>query len=193
MERFIAKKNSRIYQTSVKHNIPLFMDGARLGYGLMSNETDVTIEDIANYCDIFILVVQRLVHYVVKRLYSQIIMNLHISLHVLNSMVPYLLRTFSWYSILELFTDNLYFEISRHAINMANKMKQGFIDKGYKVYFDSPTNQQFFVLSDDKIKDLQSKVKFAIWEKYDDTHRVVRFATSWATTEENIDKLLELI
>lgn len=72
-------------------------------------------------------------------------------------------------------------------------MKQGFIDKGYKVYFDSPTNQQFFVLSDDKIKDLQSKVKFAIWEKYDDTHRVVRFATSWATTEENIDKLLELI
>ncbi|MDU6961056.1 MAG: low specificity L-threonine aldolase, partial [Staphylococcus sp.] len=94
---------------------------------------------------------------------------------------------------LELFTNNLYFDISRHAINMANKMKQGFINKGYKVYFDSPTNQQFFVLNDDKIKDLQSKVKFAIWEKYDDTHRVVRFATSWATTEENVDKLLELI
>ena len=72
-----------------EHHIPLFMDGARLGYGLMSNETDVTIEDIANYCDIFILVVQRLVHYVVKRLYLQTIMNLNTSLHVLNSMVPY--------------------------------------------------------------------------------------------------------
>ena len=66
MERFIVKKNLGIYQKSVEHHIPLFMDGARLGYGLMSNETDVTIEDIANYCDIFILVVQRLVHYVVK-------------------------------------------------------------------------------------------------------------------------------
>jgi len=76
---------------------------------------------------------------------------------------------------------------------MANKMKKGFIEKGYQVYFDSPTNQQFFVLSEDKIKELQQKVKFAVWEKYDDNHRVVRFATSWATTEENVDKLLELI
>ena len=72
MERFISKEELRnLSEVCKEHHIPLFMDGARLGYGLMSNETDVTIEDIANYCDIFILVVQRLVHYVVKRLYLQ--------------------------------------------------------------------------------------------------------------------------
>ena len=67
------------------------------------------------------------------------------------------------------------------------------LDKGYQLYFDSPTNQQFFVISNDKIKELEQKVKFAIWEKYDDNHRVVRFATSWATTEENVEELLKLI
>ena len=126
-----------------EHHIPLFMDGARLGYGLMSNETDVTIEDIANYCDIFILVVQRLVHYVVKRLYLQTIMNLNTSLRIKQHGALLAKGRLVGIQFLELFTNNLYFDISRHAINMANKMKQGFINKGYKVYFDSPTNQQF--------------------------------------------------
>ena len=94
---------------------------------------------------------------------------------------------------LELFTDDLYFDISRHAIKMAEKVKKGFIDKGYQVYFESTKNQQFFILSNDKIEELKQKVKFAVWEKYDDQHRVVRFATSWATTEENVNQLLELI
>ncbi|MBM7134854.1 low specificity L-threonine aldolase, partial [Staphylococcus lugdunensis] len=84
-------------------------------------------------------------------------------------------------------------DIRRHAIKMAEKVKKGFIDKGYQVYFDSPTNQQFFILSNDKIEELKQKVKFAVWEKYDNQHRVVRFATSWATTEENVNQLLELI
>ena len=75
---------------------------------------------------------------------------------------------------------------------MANKMKDGFINKGYRLYFDSPTNQQFFILSNENSR-VRTKVKFAVWEKYDDQHRVVRFATSWATTEENLNKLLELI
>lgn len=59
---------------------------------------------------------------------------------------------------LELFTDNLYFNISRHAIEMANKMKDGFINKGYRLYFDSPTNQQFFILSNEKIAELEQKL-----------------------------------
>ncbi len=59
---------------------------------------------------------------------------------------------------LELFTDNLYFNISRHAIEMANKMKDGFKNKGYRLYFDSPTNQQFFILSNEKIAELEQKL-----------------------------------
>lgn len=177
-----------------EHHIPLFMDGARLGYGLMSNETDVTIEDIANYCDIFYIGGTK-----IGALCGEAIVFTnnnepkHFTTRIKQHGALLAKGRLVGIQFLELFTNNLYFDISRHAINMANKMKQGFINKGYKVYFDSPTNQQFFVLNDDKIKDLQSKVKFAIWEKYDDTHRVVRFATSWATTEENVDKLLELI
>ncbi|MGW9855575.1 threonine aldolase [Staphylococcus hominis] len=177
-----------------EHNIPLFMDGARLGYGLMSDETDVTIEDIAKYCDIFYIGGTK-----IGALCGEAIVFTknnepkHFTTRIKQHGALLAKGRLVGIQFLELFTNNLYFDISRHAINMANKMKKGFIDKGYKVYFDSPTNQQFFILNDDKIKDLQSKVKFAIWEKYDDTHRVVRFATSWATTEENVDKLLELI
>ncbi|MCJ1656454.1 low specificity L-threonine aldolase [Staphylococcus sp. NRL 16/872] len=177
-----------------EHKVPLFMDGARLGYGLMSDQSDLTIEDIAKYCDIFYiggtkigaLCGEAIVftnHNEPKHFTTRI--KQHGALLAKGRLVGV--------QFLELFTNNLYFDISRHAINMANKMKKGFIDKGYQVYFDSPTNQQFFILSENKIKELQKKVKFAVWEKYDDNHRVVRFATSWATTEKNVDKLLELI
>ena len=148
-----------------KHNIPLFMDGARLGYGLMSDETDVTIEDIAKYCDIFYIGGTK-----IGALCGEAIVFTknnepkHFTTRIKQHGALLAKGRLVGIQFLELFTNNLYFDISRHAINMANKMKKGFIDKGYKVYFDSPTNQQFFVLSDDKINALLRKVKFAIWE-----------------------------
>ncbi|WP_154836714.1 threonine aldolase family protein [Staphylococcus sp. Marseille-Q1834] len=177
-----------------EHKVPLFMDGARLGYGLMSDQSDLTIEDIAKYCDIFYIGGTK-----IGALCGEAIVFTnnnepkHFTTRIKQHGALLAKGRLVGVQFLELFTNNLYFDISRHAINMANKMKKGFIEKGYQVYFDSPTNQQFFVLSEDKIKELQQKVKFAVWEKYDDNHRVVRFATSWATTEENVDKLLELI
>ena len=92
-----------------------------------------------------------------------------------------------------LFTDNLYFEISKHAIDMAELLKQGLAEKGYPFFIDSPTNQQFIILEDEKMETLKEQVRFCFWEKLDDTHTVVRFATSWATPEENIRKLMELL
>ncbi|PNZ69877.1 low specificity L-threonine aldolase [Staphylococcus croceilyticus] len=177
-----------------EHKVPLFMDGARLGYGLMSDQSDLTIEDIAKYCDIFYIGGTK-----IGALCGEAIVFTHnnepkhFTTRIKQHGALLAKGRLVGVQFLELFTNNLYFDISRHAINMANKMKKGFIEKGYQVYFDSPTNQQFFVLSEDKIKELQKKVKFAVWEKYDDNHRVVRFATSWATTEDNVDKLLELI
>ncbi|MCI2773152.1 threonine aldolase family protein [Staphylococcus petrasii] len=177
-----------------EHKVPLFMDGARLGYGLVSDQSDLTIEDIAKYCDIFYIGGTK-----IGALCGEAIVFTnnnepkHFTTRIKQHGALLAKGRLVGVQFLELFTNNLYFDISRHAINMANKMKKGFIEKGYQVYFDSPTNQQFFVLSEDKIKELQKKVKFAVWEKYDDNHRVVRFATSWATTEENVDKLLELI
>lgn len=92
-----------------------------------------------------------------------------------------------------LFTDQLYFEISEHAIAMAMKLKDGLIEKNYRFYLDSPTNQQFIILNNYKMDELKKKVAFSFWEQYDDEHTVIRFATSWATKEADIDALLALL
>ena len=94
---------------------------------------------------------------------------------------------------LELFKDGLYFEISKHAIDMAMLLKDGLKEKGYTFYIDSPTNQQFVVLENRKMEELKKDVQFSFWEKKDDTHTVVRFATSWATRMEDVEKLLSLL
>ncbi|MBL3397920.1 low specificity L-threonine aldolase [Staphylococcus pasteuri] len=177
-----------------KHNLPLFMDGARLGYGLMSDQSDLTIEDVAKYCDIFYIGGTK-----IGALCGEAIVFTkqnepkQFTTRIKHHGALLAKGRLTGIQFLELFTDDLYFKISRHAIEMANKMKAGFLEKGYQLYFDSPTNQQFFILNNDKIVELEQKVKFAVWEKYDDQHRVVRFATSWATTEENVDQLLALI
>ena len=92
-----------------------------------------------------------------------------------------------------LFTDNLYFEISKHAIEMAEKLKEVFHKKGYTFFLESPTNQQFIILENEKMKELSENVEFGFWEKYDDNHTVVRFATSWSTDENSIDQLEEYL
>lgn len=177
-----------------KHNLPLFMDGARLGYGLMSDQSDLTIEDVAKYCDIFYIGGTK-----IGALCGEAIVFTkqnepkQFTTRIKHHGALLAKGRLTGIQFLELFNDDLYFKISRHAIEMANKMKAGFLEKGYQLYFDSPTNQQFFILSNEKISELEQKVKFAIWEKYDDQHRVVRFATSWATIEENVDQLLALI
>ena len=66
-------------------------------------------------------------------------------------------------------------------------------EKGYTFYIDSPTNQQFVVLENCKMEELKKDVQFSFWEKADDTHTIVRFATSWATRMEDVEKLLSLL
>ena len=92
-----------------------------------------------------------------------------------------------------LFTDDLYMKISKHAIEMAKRLKALFMEKGYRFYIDSPTNQQFIILENEKMKELQKAVSFSFWENYDEHHTVVRFATSWSTTEEDIDELRRIL
>jgi len=92
-----------------------------------------------------------------------------------------------------LFTNNLYFEISAYAIEMAERLKKMFKEKGYTFYLESPTNQQFLLLEDSEMERLKEKVAFSFWEKADENHTVVRFATSWSTTEEDMKKLEEIL
>jgi threonine aldolase len=92
-----------------------------------------------------------------------------------------------------LFTDHLYLNISKHAIDMAMRMKQMFIDKGYKLFIDSPTNQQFVIIPNDKVRQLEKQVIFTHWEPYKDDSLVCRFVTSWATTEEQMNYLESIL
>ena len=92
-----------------------------------------------------------------------------------------------------LFTDDLYFVLGRHAIDMAEHLKEGLLEKGISFYLESPTNQQFLLLTDEQIERLKHEVSFSFWEKPDEDHTVIRLATSWATTKEQVDELIEVI
>lgn len=177
-----------------ERGLPLFLDGARLGYGLMSYQTDVTLKDIVELCDVFYIggtkvgalcgeAVVFTRNNAPKHFFTQIKQNG--ALLAKGRLLGVQFDT--------LFTDDLYFQISRHAIDMAEKLKEIFKKKGYPFFIDSPTNQQFFIMENEKIEQLRSQVRFEIWEKYDETHSVVRFVTSWATTEEEIEFLVKII
>ena len=92
-----------------------------------------------------------------------------------------------------LFTDGLYWEIGRQTVALAMRMKQMFLDHGYELYMDSPTNQQFFILTPEQLERLQRDVVFSVWEHMDDGCAAVRFCTSWATTEADLDALEKLL
>lgn len=89
-----------------------------------------------------------------------------------------------------LFTDGLYFELGRHAVEMAQQVKQAFQVRGYPFYLDSPTNLQFILMEVREVERLQQKIRFSIWGKPDEVHRVARFATSWSTTQADVDALV---
>ena len=177
-----------------RFRIPLYMDGARMGYGLMSTGADLTLPEIAELCDVFYIGGTK-----VGALCGEAVV------FTKNNTPSHFLARIKQHGALmakgrvlgiqfdTLFTDRLYFEISRHAIEMAGLLKEGFGVRGYEFFLDSPTNQQFIVLDNRELEWLREKVVFSIWEKKDDTHTVVRFATSWATREGDIRKLMELL
>ncbi len=186
-------KKNELYELSGicrEYGIPLFLDGARLGYGLMSRETDVTLADIAEYCDVFYIGGTK-----VGALCGEAVVFTkgNKPAHFMNSVKKRgaLLAKGRLLGVQfdTLFTDDLYFEISRHAIEMTEKMKDILKAHGLHFYIASPTNQQFVVLEDSLLKKLKEKVAVSFWEKADETHTVVRFAASWSTTDEDLRKL----
>lgn len=177
-----------------KLSLPLFLDGARLGYGLASLTTNVTLEDIAELCDVFYIGGTKIgalcgeavvfTHNNAPRHFFSIVKQ-NGALLAKGRLLGIQFDT--------LFTDGLYFKISQNAIDRAEDLKKLFSSKGYTFFKDSPTNQQFIVLSDEEIAKLTPRVRFEIWERVDEGHCAVRFATSWATTKEDIDALAAII
>lgn len=177
-----------------ENDLPLYLDGARLGYGLMSTGTDVSLQDIANLCDAFYIGGTK-----VGALCGEAIVFTHA-----NTPKRFFTRVKQHGGIMAkgrvlgvqfdtLFTDELYFKISRHAIEMADKMREIFRSKGYEFFIETITNQIFVVLDKQKYDELSKKVAFSFWERIEGERTVVRFASSWATTQEQIDELEKVL
>ena len=176
-----------------QYEIPLFLDGARLGYGLAAKDTDVTIKDIAKYCDAFYIGGTK-----VGALFGEaVVFTRNAPKHFVNTMKQHgalLAKGFLLGLQFDtLFTDDLYFKISKNAIETADKLKKAFKEKGYKFLIDSPTNQIFVILENEKRKELEKNAIFGFWDTFDDNHTVVRIATSWATKMEDVDALIDLL
>lgn len=183
-----------ISQICREFKIPLYLDGARLGYGLMSRNTDVTLPDIAEICDVFYIGGTK-----VGALCGEAVVfaKSNTPRHFLTMVKQHgamlAKGRVAGIQFDALFTDGLYFEISAHAIEMAERLKAGLKEKDCAFYIDSPTNQQFVILPDTEIKRLQEKVYLDLWDRIDKEHTVVRFATSWATRKEDVEALLALL
>jgi threonine aldolase len=173
-------------------NMYLFLDGARLGYGLMSEENDLTMEDVAKNCDVFYIGGTK-----VGALFGEAVV---ITNKALQEDFRYIIKQkggmlakgrLLGIQFLELFKDGLYFEVSAHAMRLAKLLKEGLEDAGYKFYANSPTNQLFVIVPNEKLEQIKEKYSYEYQMPYDETSSVVRFCTSWATKEENVLALLE--
>ena len=176
-----------------KYELPLFMDGARMGYGLMSYESDLTLADIAHFCDAFYIGGTK-----VGALCGEaVVFTRNAPRHFFTTIKQHgaLLAKGRVLGVQfdTLFTDDLYLKISRHAIDMAKRLRDGFVARGYELGWESPTNQQFILLENTEMARLKEQVRFCVWEKRDENHTVVRFATSWATSEADLAGLWKIV
>ena len=177
-----------------EYGMQLYLDGARLGYGLAARDTDVTLKDIYRICDVFYIGGTKVGALCGEAIvYTKHNMPEHFRTIAKQRNAMLAKGRLLGIQFDTLFTDGLYFELGKHAIDLAMKIKETFAARGYKFLLDSPTNQQFVILEDGFMNELKEKVGFAFWEKYDENHTVVRFASSWSTTEEDMEYLFGLI
>ncbi|CUH95368.1 hypothetical protein P22_1438 [Propionispora sp. 2/2-37] len=172
--------------------LPLVLDGARLGYGLAAPDNDLSLADIARLCDGFYIGGTK-----VGALMGEAVV---ITRDALKTDFRYMIKQHGGMlakgrilgiQFETLFEDGLYYEIAKHAVDMAMRIREAFAAKGFSFRYDSTTNQQFPILPDAVLMKLGEKYSYSFWEKVDATHSAVRFCTSWATKKENVDRLVE--
>ena len=177
-----------------QYRLPLYIDGARLGYGLYSPEADISLKELASLCDIFYIGGTKQ-----GALFGE-------ALVISNPLYRKDFRYFIKQSggmlakgrllglqFLTLFTDDLYRHLSEHAIQQALRIRKALVEKGYPLYMDSYTNQQFTVLTDEQLERLERQFLLSVIERTDAEHTAVRICTSWATKEENVTRLIEAL
>ena len=176
------------------YHIPLYLDGARLAYALGCPQNDILLTDLAALCDVFYIGGTKC-----GTLFGEAIVIPD------PETIPHFFTIIKQHGALfakgrilgiqfdTMFTDHLYEKIGISAIQNADQIRQTLSDHGYTLCFDSPTNQIFCVIENTAMERLAQQVAFGFWEKYDDSHTIIRFATSWATTSEDVAKLCQLL
>ncbi|WP_142829489.1 threonine aldolase family protein [Planococcus soli] len=169
----------------------LMMDGARLGYGLASEGSDLTLADVARLCDVFYIGGTK-----IGALFGEAVV---ITNPALKKDFRYMIKQrggllakgrILGIQFETLFQDGLYMELSKHAVDAATTIRAAFENNGIKLRYDSKTNQQFPILRNDEIEKLSKKYAFHTWEKINETESVVRFCTSWSTKVEHVRALV---
>lgn len=183
-----------IHDACQEYGLYLYVDGARLAYALACEQNDVTLPDLARLCDVFYIGGTKC-----GALFGEAVVVPQ------PSLLPHFFTIVKQRGALlakgwllgiqfdELFADGLYLRVGKPAIEAANTIRAALERSGYRLVFDSPTNQIFVVLPNSTIERLSQTVEFSFWEKYDSKHSVVRFATSWATTESQTKLLLDAL
>ena len=174
-----------------EYHLPLFVDGARLGYGMVSQTNDVWMSDLANLCDVFYIGGTK-----IGALFGEAVV---ISNDAYKQGFRYNIKQrggllakgrLLGLQFETLFEDNLYFEMSLHAVKLSMQLRQAFTEKGFELLYDSYTNQQFPILPNDVLEKLSKKYSFTYWKAIDELHSAVRLCTSWATKEEYVEQLV---
>ena len=191
---YSRKELADIYTVCQQYGLRLYVDGARLGYGLMAEGNDIDLPFLAHHCDAFYiggtkvgaLLGEALVYTNTRApKYIFTIIKRHGALLAKGRVLGLQFDT--------LFTDDLYFRVSRHAIDMAQALRKVFAKHGLSLGIDSPTNQQFIILSKEQKQRLAEEIAFEIWEPLPNDHLLCRFVTCWATTEADIAVLDEAL
>lgn len=191
---YSRKELADIYTVCQQYGLRLYVDGARLGYGLMAEGNDIDLPFLAHHCDAFYiggtkvgaLLGEALVYTNTRApKYIFTIIKRHGALLAKGRVLGLQFDT--------LFTDGLYFRVSRHAIDMAQALRKVFAKHGLSLGIDSPTNLQFVILSKEQKQRLAEEIAFEIWEPLPNDHLLCRFVTCWATTEADIAALDEAL
>lgn len=191
---YSKKELAELARVCRSYAIPLFLDGARLGYGLAAKDTDLDLPTIAELTDVFYIGGTKM-----GALIGEAVVFTDGNMPKrFNTMVKQHGALLAKGRILgiqfdQFFTDNLYEEIGKEALRLAEQLKGILKDKGYSFFYESPTNQQFVIVENSQLEALGEKLAYSFWEKYDNNHTVIRLATSWSTTQEDIDQLKEIL
>ena len=176
------------------HDIPLYIDGARLGYALGAKEADFSLEDIARLADVFYIGGTKM-----GTLFGEAVVVTNRTL--LKNLFPLVKQHGALLAkgrLLGLqfgamFRDGLYERLGQHAVQLATRLREIFRTAGYEIVIESPTNQQFVRLPNSVIDTLRQSASFDYWGPRGKEQSIVRFVTSWATTEQEIDELEHLV